>query len=79
MSIIDAILEPAPDGTLHLPIPEAWRNAPIRIRVEMEPAPIGSSEAYSEAWRASFGSIADEAFMPPSRGVTRITGALDAS
>jgi hypothetical protein len=38
MSTITAILDPAPDGTLHVPVPEAWRNFPIRIKAELEPA-----------------------------------------
>jgi len=38
MSVFTAILEPSADGTLHLPLPEAWRHLPIRIKAEMEPA-----------------------------------------
>jgi hypothetical protein len=38
MSVFTAILEPSADGTLHLPLPEAWRRLPIRIKAEMEPA-----------------------------------------
>lgn len=37
MSTITAILEPASDGTLHLPLPAAWRKLPIRIKAELEP------------------------------------------
>ncbi len=39
MSTITAILEPDADGTLHLPVPEAWRHLAIRIKAEMEPMP----------------------------------------
>lgn len=38
MSIITAILDPDADGTLHLPLPVAWRKLPIRVKAELEPA-----------------------------------------
>ncbi len=38
MSTITAIFEPDSDGTLHLPLPAAWRNLPIRVKAELEPA-----------------------------------------
>lgn len=38
MNTFTAILEPDPDGTLHLPVPPAWRNLPIRVKAELEPA-----------------------------------------
>ena len=37
MSTITAILEPAADGTLHLPVPAAWRQRSIRVKAELEP------------------------------------------
>jgi hypothetical protein len=37
MSTITAIFDPAPDGTLHLPLPAAWRKLPIRVKEELEP------------------------------------------
>ena len=37
MSTITAIFEPAADGTLHLPVPEAWRKLSIRVTAELEP------------------------------------------
>ncbi len=37
MSTISAILEPSSDGTLHLPVPAAWRTLPIRVKAELEP------------------------------------------
>lgn len=37
MSTITAIFDPAPDGTLHLPLPVAWRKLPIRVKAELEP------------------------------------------
>jgi hypothetical protein len=37
MSTITAVFEPAPDGTLHLPLPSAWRKMPIRVQAVLEP------------------------------------------
>lgn len=37
MSTITAIFEPSADGTLHLPVPVAWRSFPIRVKAELEP------------------------------------------
>jgi len=37
MSTITAIFEPSADGTLHLPLPAAWRTLPIRVKAELEP------------------------------------------
>jgi len=37
MSTITAILTPSLDGTLHLPLPAAWRHQPIRVKAELEP------------------------------------------
>ena len=51
MSTITAILEPAPDGTLHLPVPEAWRNVPIRIKAELEPAESVTGRAKPGLWK----------------------------
>lgn len=37
MSTITAIFEPSADGTVHLPVPAAWRSLPIRVKAELEP------------------------------------------
>ena len=37
MSTITAVIEPSADGTLHLPLPAAWRSLPIRVNAELEP------------------------------------------
>ena len=37
VSTITAIITPAADGTLHLPVPEAWRKLSIRVTAELEP------------------------------------------
>ncbi len=77
MSTITAILEPAADGTLHLPVPAAWRKLSIRIRAELEPAEAPAAGVYSAEWRSAFGSIRDESFMPPPRGGVRSVEPLD--
>ena len=43
MNTLHATLLPAPDGTLHLPVPPAWRHLNIRVKVEMEPVPASES------------------------------------
>ena len=37
MNLITTIIEPDADGTLHLPLPMAWRHQSIRVRAELEP------------------------------------------
>ena len=37
MKLITTIIEPDADGTLHLPLPMAWRHQAIRVRAELEP------------------------------------------
>ena len=37
MNTITAIIEPDADGTLHLPLPAAWRYQSIRVKAELEP------------------------------------------
>jgi hypothetical protein len=37
MSIITVIMEPAADGTLHIPVPAEWLHHRIRVKAEMEP------------------------------------------
>lgn len=71
MSKITAILEPDSDGTLHLPVPGAWRKLPIRIKAELEPAEGSPVGAYTDEWRAAFGSVEDESFTAPLRGGVR--------
>lgn len=47
MSTISAILTPASDGTLHLPLPMAWRHQPIRVKAELEPVATAPSATIS--------------------------------
>ena len=77
LSTITAIFEPAADGTLHLPVPAAWRKLPIRVKAELELVESDDKGAYSAEWRAAFGSIRDESFVPPTRGAARRVEPLD--
>ena len=36
MNTISAIIEPHEDGTLHLPLPMAWRHRAIRVKAKLE-------------------------------------------
>lgn len=38
MSKVTAVLEPQPDGTVHLPIPENLRHGAVKVQAEVEPA-----------------------------------------
>jgi hypothetical protein len=78
MNLIATILEPSPDGTLHVPVPEAWRKLPIRIKAELEPVESPLAAAYSAEWRSAFGSIPDAGFESPPRGDARKVEPLDA-
>lgn len=40
--------------------------------------PRSASEAYSTAWKAAFGSIADQTFVAPERAAPSVVEALDA-
>jgi hypothetical protein len=37
VSTISAIIEPAADGTLHIPVPAEWRNLSIHVEARLEP------------------------------------------
>ncbi len=37
MNLINSVIEPDADGTLHLPLPKAWQHQSIRVRAELEP------------------------------------------
>lgn len=37
MNLITAVIKPDANGTLHLPLPEAWRSQSIRVKAELEP------------------------------------------
>lgn len=49
MNMITTILEPDADGTLHLPLPEAWRHQAIRVKAELEPVGAASDRGKDDA------------------------------
>lgn len=64
MNTITAILEPNEDGTLHLPVPEAWRRQAIRVKAEMEPVTSPSEQQAGESLRG-FGCLRGKISMSP--------------
>lgn len=62
MSTITAILEPDADGTLHLPVPPAWRNTLIRVKAELEP--VAGTPARPEPLKG-FGCLRGKIRMAP--------------
>ena len=62
MSIYTAILEPAADGTLHLPVPAEWRHGSIKVKAEMEPV---NPAAVAPADLKGFGCLRDKIAMAP--------------
>lgn len=57
MNTITAIFEPAPDGTLHLPLPAAWQKLPIRVQAVLEPVTSPNSEASQRPPLKGFGCL----------------------
>jgi hypothetical protein len=55
------------------PLPD-WVAEQLRRLV----TPRDESEAYSTAWKAAFGSIADPSFVAPERAAVSVVEALDA-
>jgi Protein of unknown function (DUF2281) len=51
MSTITAILEPDPDGSLHLPLPEELRSGKIRVEARIERVPSPSARAKAGLWK----------------------------
>jgi hypothetical protein len=60
MTTITTILEPHDDGTVHLPVPAAWRNQAIRVKAELEP--VAPSE---EPTLKGFGCLRGKISMSP--------------
>jgi hypothetical protein len=56
MNTITTILEPHEDGTLHLPVPAAWRHQPIRVTAEMEPVASPAEQVPDESLKG-FGCL----------------------
>lgn len=67
MNTLTAIIEPDADGTLHLPLPSAWRHQPIRVKAEMEP--VGSASNNTDAGKSlnlqGFGCLQGKIWMAP--------------
>lgn len=51
MSTITAILLPASDGTLHLPVPTTMRQGPVRVEAKLEPAQEIKQKAKAGLWK----------------------------
>ena len=58
MSTITAILEPDPDGSVHLPLPPELRNAPVKVTATLE-------AATEVAGRPQFGCLAGKIELAP--------------
>jgi hypothetical protein len=65
MNLITAIIEPDADGTLHLPLPEAWRSQSIRVKAELEPVGKASESGDSTQSLKGFGSLRGRILMSP--------------
>lgn len=63
MNLIITIIEPDADGTLHLPLPEAWRHQAIRVRAELEP--VGAVMAGSVEDLKGFGCLRGKISLSP--------------
>lgn len=61
MSTITAILEPDPDGTLHLPLPKEWRHQSIKVKAELEPVSTPSDHTKLRG----FGCLRGKLWMSP--------------
>jgi hypothetical protein len=61
MSTISAILTAAPDGTLHLPLPEGWRNSRVKVVAQVERV---GEEAPQESLKG-FGALRGKISMAP--------------
>ena len=58
MSKVTAILDPQPDGSLHLPVPEELRHTKIKVTATLEPVS-------GSAPRPQFGSLAGKIWTAP--------------
>ena len=67
MTILTAIIEPDADGTLHLPLPAAWRHQTIRVKAELEP--VGATPEDSDSGKLKkfqgFGCMQGKIWMAP--------------
>ena len=65
MSTITVIMEPAADGTLHLPVPAEWRHQRIRVKAEMEPIKETQEIAAVPGGLKGFGCMKGKIWMAP--------------
>ncbi len=67
MNTICAIIEPHEDGTLHLPLPEAWRHRAIRVKAELEPVEATTNQTGLEQANPlkGFGSLRGKLTISP--------------
>jgi hypothetical protein len=65
MTMIRTTLAPAADGTLHLPVPEAWRHLSIRVKAELEPVPADDPAPPANSHLRGFGCLAGQISMTP--------------
>lgn len=64
MNTFTAVLEPDEDGTLHVPVPAAWRHRSIRIKAELEPV-LASDPPPGERSLKGFGCLGGKISMAP--------------
>jgi hypothetical protein len=57
MSTITTILEPQPDGSVHLQLPEPLRHGKVKVTATIEPL--------TQMPRPQFGSLAGKIWMAP--------------
>ncbi len=65
MNLITAVIEPDADGTLHLPLPEAWRSQSIRVKAELEPVGNAPESGDSAQSLKGFGCLRGRISLSP--------------
>ncbi len=67
MNLITTVIQPDADGTLHLPLPMAWRHRSIRVRAELEPVGVATEHGIGEAVEnlKGFGCLRGKIFLSP--------------
>lgn len=58
MSTFTAVLDPQPDGSLHLPLPEELRHSKVKVTATLE-------RVSTSAPRPRFGCLAGKIWMAP--------------
>lgn len=67
MNLITTVIQPDADGTLHLPLPMAWRHRSIRVRAELEPVGVATEHGIGETVQnlKGFGCLRGKIFLSP--------------